>query len=153
MSHKHVEFISKNKFPNTYVTLLPTELLELLNAYYFGPLEMAFNYYGGVLTIRYFDSNNNNIVSINVDIVISDLIGYHKLYPTNGRHEPGEGYIQWSQKFVAIGQERTRLAFYDDYKINLFWEKLEQLANTITRLKEQNLSHDAIDLRLTTLHF
>ena len=153
MSHKHVEFISKNKFPNTYVALLPTELLELLNAYYFGPLEISFNYDKGFLHVRYFDSNNDGIADIEVDVVIFDLIKRYKLHPKDGYYGHRKSQIHWTKTLVVIACECSRLAFYDNYKINLFWEKLEQLANAITRLEEQNLSYNGIYLKLTTLFF
>ena len=158
MKSQHNEFIIKSKYPGTYFVLLPGELLSMLDAYYFGPLEIDIPYYGGGLKsdhlqIAHYDSNNQIESSINIYMSVANLIEAHMKNNKKGdiRNAPSE--ISWSEKKIWLSCGCAIVNLHGEFIVKLFWEKIHKIAKVTDTLKRSNLTIDDINRRLFRLIF
>jgi len=149
-----------NQFTNTYLTLLPKELQDLLTGYYYGPLELIYYHHEkdrSVLVIRKF-ANNKLDSSINITISVTNLVEEYEKNHNDGIFPTidGETTVNWKRKYVEIGQTSTYARpkiYLHGYIAKLFWQKLKYLANTLTKNYNLGVSDDAIRNVLTDVVF
>ena len=103
MRNDHSHFVDKENFPSTYFILVPNELLRLLDAYYFGPLEITIEYddslspFDELLTVNHFNVNNQVDSLIEIIIPFADLIEKYKSNPEDGGLGGYSNNVGWTK--------------------------------------------------------
>ena len=160
MENDHYTFIRRSEFSETYLFLLPKELSRLLDAYYFGPLEINLEY--KLKTLRPYEYlkidrfNSDNVIDTSIEIVILREIYWHstkQIMLREGINTTIVLYL-WKNNLILIKcGDCATMYLNGDYTIKIFWEKITRIAATITMLREQNLSVQQINLEVFNLVF
>src|SRR5581483_6546268 len=88
----------KSDLPNTYLTLLPRELFELLYSYYFGSLEITIIHLENSLqgfSIHKYDNANRIQAAMSLKLEASELY-------TAYISKPNDGYIIIDEPYLII---------------------------------------------------
>lgn len=133
-------------FPETYLTLMPKELAELLSAYYYGPLEVRYFHHSNdpFLNIKEFDNNNRLKISFTIIISIVELLTAHD-NSLSGVFDPKKESksIRWSTSYINLSGSSSSVLIYD-YKAELFWIKLRHIVDKLMGYVNEGLDHRTI---------
>lgn len=119
-------------FPDTYLGLLPNDLKNLLNDYYYGPLELMYHHHErdrSVLTIVKYTGNKMES-RINVTLSVVNLLAGYEINPNDGTllTLDGKTTIEWGQKYIILRHDdiyARPMIYLHDYTAKLFWQKLK----------------------------
>ena len=162
-SKYHTSFITREDFPGTYFTILPIDLLKIINAYYTGPIEIQVdidpnsNHKPGTmidLDIYIFDSSVEVQSVFRLwDFNILELWKYYMLNPNNGHAGTTFVTVSWRIGEIELYCQYTSIWIRDDYRIKLFWTKINNIIDRINHYKAANLTDQQINTQLTAMWF
>lgn len=128
----------------TYFILLPRDLRVLFSSYYYGPLEIKYEYGNNILKIQKFNSNNKIDVIYRLDAYVNLLFLKYYENPGSGQIGFHTNTIHWKEHFVEIRDtDRISMRLFD-YSADLFWEKLRHIVLILVSLKNDGLSKQQI---------
>lgn len=160
MQNTHSQFLSK--WPGTYFSILPSDLLRILDAYYYGLLEITVDYtsistelpVGKLehLRIVRFDFNGQVDTVFHISTSLSSLIEYYIESPIGGGMDYRHTKILWRFNVIYIIKDSAdRMNLNGEFITKLFWQKIQKIVDTINILKQRNLSIYEIDHELKKL--
>lgn len=162
-SKYHTSFINREDFPGTYFTILPIDLLKIINAYYAGPIEIQVDidpnssHKPGTtidLDIYIFDSSVEVQTLFRLwDFSIVDLWKYYVLNPDSGHSGTTVVTVSWHIGEIELYCKYTSIWIRDDHRIKLFWSKIKSIIDKINQYKQSNLSDQQINALLTATWF